>query len=200
MAIETNSEASNPPVGDPCVMVIFGATGDLTKRKLIPALYNLRVNGLLPEQFAIIGFSSDQMSAEDFRKRQAEEIREFATAKVDDAAWKWLEERLDYMVGDFHDSAAYQRLGQEIRKIESKRATKGNVLFYLATAPRFFAAAIAQLGNAGLVNEEHGRWRRVIIEKPFGHDLESAKALNTEIKKTLQERQIYRIDHYLGKE
>ena len=201
MAIESNNgEVSNPIVGDPCVMVIFGAAGDLTKRKLIPSLYNLKANGLLPDQFAVVGFSSGEMSSEEFRKRQSKDIREFATTKVDDATWKWFEERIEYVSGDFEDAAAYKRLGQVLDKLAQQRATKGNVLFYLATAPRFFSRAIKELGKAGLVNEEGGRWRRVIIEKPFGRDLESAKALNVDIKKTLEETQIYRIDHYLGKE
>jgi glucose-6-phosphate 1-dehydrogenase len=200
MVTETNLEASNAIAGDPCVMVIFGAAGDLTKRKLVPALYNLRANGFLPAHFAMVGFSFDEMSTEDFRAKLGKELREFSATAIDDAGWQWFDERIEYLRGDFQDAAAYQRLAQTLGKLEQQRGTKGNVLFYLATAPRFFSAVIAQLGKAGLVSEDNGRWRRVIIEKPFGRDLESARALNTDIKKTLDESQIYRIDHYLGKE
>ena len=191
---------TNARIGDPCTMVIFGAGGDLTKRKLFPALYNLKANGLLPNDFAIIGFSGNKFTSQEFRDAQSKDIREFATAKVDDATWAWFAERLEYVAGDFSDPAAYKRLAETIEKVGQRYSTKGNCLFYLAVAPRFFSVAVKQLGDAGLTSEEKGSWRRVIIEKPFGRDLESAHALNSEIKKTLDEKQIYRIDHYLGKE
>ncbi len=140
------------------------------------------------------------MSSEEFRQAQAKDIREFATTKVDDATWKWFDERIEYVCGDFQDSAAYQHLADAIAKLALRRAAKGNVLFYLATAPRFFSVVVNELGKAGLTREDKGGWRRVIIEKPFGRDLESARALNADIKRVLDERQIYRIDHYLGKE
>jgi glucose-6-phosphate 1-dehydrogenase len=200
MANELNSDAGEARIGDPCTMVIFGAGGDLTKRKLLPALYNLKVNNLLPNEFAIIGFSNNQFNSEQFRESQSKDIHEFATTKVDDETWNWFNERIEYVQCDFADPAAYKRLAEMIDKVDKQHSTKGNCLFYLAIAPRFFAVAVKQLGDAGLTTEENGRWRRVIIEKPFGRDLESAHALNADIKKTLEENQIYRIDHYLGKE
>src|SRR5579872_3541648 len=200
MANEGNGDGADPRIGDPCTMVIFGAGGDLTKRLLVPALYNLKSTNLLPNEFALIGFSGNKYTSQEFRETQSKDIREFATTKVDDATWDWFNERIEYVQGDFNDPAAYKRLAETMAKVDQQHSTKGNCLFYLAVAPRFFDVVIKQLGAAGLVNEEAGRWRRVIIEKPFGHDLESAHALNTEIKKVLDEPQIYRIDHYLGKE
>ena len=200
MANEPNSDRLEARIGDPCTMVIFGAGGDLTKRLLIPALYNLKAGDLLPNEFSLIGFSGNKFSTEQFRETLSKEIREFATVKVDDKTWDWFSERIEYVQGDFGDPAAYKRLADTIAKADQKHSAKGNCLFYLAVAPRFFGIVIKQLGDAGLVNEEGGKWRRVIIEKPFGRDLESAHALNIDIKKVLEERQIYRIDHYLGKE
>ena len=200
MAYEEKETGAEARIGDPCTMVIFGAGGDLTKRLLVPALYNLKANNLLPNEFALIGFSDNQFNSQQFRESQSKDIREFATTKVDDATWNWFNERIEYVQGDFADPAAYKRLADMIDKVDKQHSTKGNCLFYLAVAPRFFAVVIKQLGDAGLISEENGRWRRVIIEKPFGRDLESAHALNTEIKKILEENQIYRIDHYLGKE
>jgi glucose-6-phosphate 1-dehydrogenase len=200
MANDANSESAEPQVADPCTMVIFGAGGDLTKRKLLPALYNLKANNLLPNEFAVIGFSNNKFTSQEFRESQSKDIHEFATSKVDDAMWDWFNERLEYVECDFADPAAYKRLAEMIDKVDKRHSTKGNCLFYLAIAPRFFSVAVKQLGDAGLVKEENGRWRRVIIEKPFGRDLESAHALNKEIKSILEEKQIYRIDHYLGKE
>jgi glucose-6-phosphate 1-dehydrogenase len=186
---------------DPGIIVIFGAAGDLTKRKLIPALYNLETTKLLPaDEFAVLGFASAEMSSDVFRENMSRDIRQFATHDVDDESWEWFSKRLYYLSGDFRDPNAYKKLAEQLGKIEKERGTKGNVLFYLATAPRFFGEIVKLLGSSGLTNEENGSWRRVIIEKPFGHDLESARALNAEIKSVLHEDQIYRIDHYMGKE
>jgi glucose-6-phosphate 1-dehydrogenase len=186
------------PAG-PCSIVIFGATGDLTKRKLIPALYNLAVSKLLPDAFNIVGFAFDQMNSEQFREYAAKEVRDFA-GSINEETWSRLEQHLDYLQGDFRDPAAYQKLRETLEALDPEHKTQGNVVYYLATAPSFFGPIVDQLGAAGLTDEEGGRWCRVVIEKPFGHDLESARALNSEIKKTLDEHQIYRIDHYLGKE
>jgi len=184
----------------PCAMVIFGAGGDLTKRKLIPALYNLARGKLLPEQFAIIGVSREQFSSEDFRKRTGQEIRQYATGELDQASWDQFEKRLYYTPGDFQDPELYKKLGDLLGQVEKEQNTAGNCLFYLATSPTFFPIVVKQLGAAKLTDEENGKWKRVVIEKPFGHDLESAVALNHEIGKVLREDQVYRIDHYLGKE
>jgi glucose-6-phosphate 1-dehydrogenase len=184
---------------DPCSIVIFGATGDLTKRKLIPALYNLAVSKLLPEAFNIIGFAFDQMNTDQFRDYAGKEMRGFAD-NINEEALSRIEQHLHYLQGDFRDPAACQRLRETLEALDPEHKTRGNVVYYLATAPGFFGGIVDQLGAAGLTGEEGGQWRRVVIEKPFGHDLESALALNAEIKKTLDEHQIYRIDHYLGKE
>jgi glucose-6-phosphate 1-dehydrogenase len=187
-------------LASPCVMVTFGATGDLTKRKLIPALCNLAGENLLSKQFAMIGFSADDYTTESFRKMLAEEIPKFTSQPLDLKLWDWFSERLYYVKGDFQDPDAYKRLQQQIAEAEKKHQTLGNKFFYFAVAPRFFSPIAKQLGGAGLVTEENGKWARVIIEKPFGHDLDSARQLNQDLKKVLTEKQIYRIDHYLGKE
>ncbi|MGO9606638.1 MAG: glucose-6-phosphate dehydrogenase [Candidatus Binataceae bacterium] len=192
--------AAKARAGDPCVMVIFGAAGDLTKRKLIPALYNLLAATLLPDKFAVVGVTSAEYSDDEFRHKLTSDIHEFATAKVDDKLWDPFDKRVYYVSGDFRDAKLYQKLKDSLAKIDKEQATPGNYLFYLATAPQFFGEIVRQLGASGLTTEENGKWRRVIIEKPFGRDLDSARALNKEIKKVLDEPQIYRIDHYLGKE
>ena len=186
--------------GSPCAMVIFGASGDLTKRKLIPALYNLAKDNLLSREFALIGFARPEMTNEQFRDKCSEEIQQFATGQLDGDTWHWFARRLYYVCGDFTDAAAFQRLKETLAAADQEHGTRGNYFYYLATAPAFFATCIHQLGDAGLTEESGGKWRRVIIEKPFGRDFDSACALNGEITKVLQERQIYRIDHYLGKE
>src|SRR6202171_2033799 len=194
-----NSKPTNP-VGSPCVMVIFGATGDLTKRKLIPALCNLAQDNLLSKQFAVIGFAVNDFTPDSFRKMLAEEIPKYSQARIDPTIWAWLAERIYYVKGDFQDPEAYKRLEQQIEEAGKQHGTQGNKFFYLAVAPRFFSAIVKQLGQAGLTKEDDGHWARVIIEKPFGHDLQSARQLNEELKQVLDEHQIYRIDHYLGKE
>jgi glucose-6-phosphate 1-dehydrogenase len=184
----------------PCVMVIFGASGDLTKRKLIPALCNLLQDDLLSKQFAIVGFAGNDSTTEAFRKTLAEEIPRYASSKVDLKVWDWLAERIYYVQGDFQDPEAYKRLQKQIAEAEKIHNTQGNKFFYLAVAPRFFSPIVKQLGQIGLTKEENSHWTRVIVEKPFGHDLESAVQLNKDLKQVLTEKQIYRIDHYLGKE
>jgi glucose-6-phosphate 1-dehydrogenase len=184
----------------PCTMVIFGASGDLTKRKLIPALCNLAKDRLLSPQFAVIGFSYDSLTTEAFREQLSRDIREFAPEALDDKLWDWFLERIYYVQGDFQDSAAYEKLRAQIVAAEKAHSTQGNRFFYLAVSPKFFAPVAKQLGQAGLTQETDAKWSRVIVEKPFGRDLDSAKELNRELKHILNEQQIYRIDHYLGKE
>src|SRR6202171_1704897 len=188
------------PVAAPCVMVIFGATGDLTKRKLIPALCNLAADNLLSKQFAIIGFATNDYTTETFRKTLAEEIPKYSSTKIDSAIWAWFAERIYYVKGDFQDPEAYKRLEQQIEEAGKQHGTQGNKFFYLAVAPRFFSAIVKQLGQAGLTKEQHGKGPRLILKSAFGHDLQSARQLNEELKQVLNENQIYRIDHYLGKE
>lgn len=192
-------EAQDRPA-DACVMVIFGATGDLTRRKLIPALYNLAAGKLLSSQFAIVGCASNELTTDQFREQLNAEIRKFATCEINDELWNWFLQRIYFISGDFQDEKTYQRLRELIIQTDQTHGCSGNYFYYLATAPSFFGEIIRQLGGAGLTSEQDGHWRRVIIEKPFGHDLDSARALNAQIKETLTEAQIYRIDHYLGKE
>jgi len=194
-----NSATNAGRPGDPCVMVIFGASGDLTKRKLIPALYNLAKDNLLSKDFALVGVARNEMNTDEFRDMINKEIGDFATTKLDPQQWEWLSKRIYYISGDFADPVVYQNLSNLLSTLDKEHNTRGNYFFYLATSPSFFAPVINQLGAAGLVSEEHG-WRRVIIEKPFGRDYDSARKLNKDIRKVLDEKQIYRIDHYLGKE
>ena len=192
-AVEIGGET--PP---PCVMVIFGASGDLTKRKLIPALYNLARCGVLPEQFAIIGLARRETSSEGFRHQLMEDLCH-SDCDFDSEAWAKFSQHLYYLPGDVGDPQTYQRLKAFLAEAGTADGAPRNTLFYLSVAPTFFAEIVRQLETAGLVREEQGQWRRVIFEKPFGRDLDSALKLNAEISRVLGEHQIYRIDHYLGK-
>ncbi len=194
------ADGGNGKPGEPGVMVIFGASGDLTKRKLVPALYNLAKNNLLSSNFAVVGISRSKKRNEDFRNEMNKNIKEFATGEVDPNIWKSLMERFYYLSGDAKDAGTYEKLRGMLVRIDKDHGTRGNYFFYLATAPGFFSEIIRQIGASGLSREDNGHWRRVVIEKPFGHDLDSARTLNREIGKILEEKQIYRIDHYLGKE
>jgi glucose-6-phosphate 1-dehydrogenase len=191
---------------DPCTVVIFGAAGDLTSRLVVPALYNMRRTGLLSDNFSVIGFNHGKMADNAWKKSLHTALERYvsnAGAKLDEDAWGWLSSQMSYHAGDFDDLSAFQSLATKLKDAERRRGTKGNVLFYLATPERFFGDVIEQLKNAGLVDDggaDGQFWRRVIIEKPFGHDLASAHALNERILKVLREDQIYRIDHFLGKE
>src|ERR1700736_3655840 len=180
-----------------CAMVLFGAAGDLTKRKLIPALFNLVKANLLPKDFAVLGVSVDDLTLEQFRTQ----VTGFLPAgDRGTEALEWFTQRLYYQRGEFGDPNTYSTVVARLSALDRELQTEGNYLFYLATAPKFFGQIVQQLGQSQLSNQENGRWRRVVIEKPFGHDLESARSLNRQIKTVLQENQIYRIDHYLGKE
>jgi glucose-6-phosphate 1-dehydrogenase len=196
----------------PCTMVIFGAAGDLTRRLLVPALYNLATTGLLPEHFELIGIDLADLDADQWRDSLHKMMESFVGKaasesridKVDEDTWNRLTGHIAYIKGDLNDDGLYQKLQQHL---EEKSDTGGNCLFYLAIADRFFGPVVTHLGKAGLLEEhwdqdgkqpEH--WRRLVIEKPFGHDLASAKALNATILRCAEEHQIYRIDHFLGKE
>ena len=184
----------------PCAVVIFGAAGDLTKRKLVPALYNLKALGLLPREFAIVGVARREKTHEQFREEQTRDIGEFATTRVDGALWVELREAMYYQAGELSDPAVYTQLADLLAQVAKRHGTGGNTLFYLAIPPSLFGEVVRRLGEAGLVREEGDSWRRVIVEKPFGHDLDSARTLSAELAGVLREEQIYRIDHYLGKE
>jgi glucose-6-phosphate 1-dehydrogenase len=185
---------------EPCVVVIFGATGDLTKRKLIPALYRLVQERLVPAEFAVVGASRTEMSHEEFRARMRDAVTQFAEGGLgDEQVWDSFAQKLYYAPLDIGTADHYVNLAALLSQIDAERGTQGNRLFYLSTSPTLYSEAVAQLGRAGLAKSEKG-WVRVIIEKPFGTDLASAQQLNREIHQHLDERQIYRIDHYLGKE
>jgi glucose-6-phosphate 1-dehydrogenase len=185
-------------VADPCTMVIFGAAGDLTKRKLLPALLNLRRSGLLSDRFAIVAVARTEVDEEGFRERLLTDLASFAAPELEPAEREWFAERIRYVRGDFHDAALYVQLSATLAEVAS--TISRNVLFYMAVPPSLFDDLVTGIGNTGLAREEPGCWRRVIIEKPFGHDLESARMLNRLISSVFEERQIFRIDHYLGKE
>ncbi len=194
-------------------MVIFGAGGDLTKRLLIPALYNLCHTGLIPEKFAIVGVDMADTDAARWADSLHQMLQSFVgnaasesrIDAIDPVAWKRLTDAMSYLRGDLNDPGLYQKLKSHLDDIAQQKGTEGNCLFYLAVADQFFGPIVQQLGRAGLAHDEaHAgdaqHWRRVVIEKPFGHDLQSAKDLNGQIRRVLQEEQIYRIDHFLGKE
>jgi len=204
-AMNVSQEMLGEPAG-PCAMVIFGAGGDLTKRKLLPAIYNLAKGKLLPEEFAILGVSLEPYSTEEFRRQMTEDMQKYAAFPVDKQSWDWFVGRLYYLTGDFNDPEVYKKLAELLGQVEKEQGTKGNCLFYLATVPQMFPVVVQHLGEAGLTKTAegpagaNGPWKRVVIEKPFGHDLPSAVALNRSLREVLDEKQIYRIDHYLGKE
>ncbi|HLJ85243.1 MAG TPA: glucose-6-phosphate dehydrogenase [Candidatus Angelobacter sp.] len=181
-------------------MVIFGATGDLTARKLFPALYNLAKSNMLSEEFAIVGVGRNELSTEQFRQSMDQQLQTFATDKIVPELKDRLLSCMYYASGDFRDPQLYPRVAQILAEADKAHGTKGNYFFYLATSPSFFNDIVQQLGAAGLATEKDGHWRRVVFEKPFGNDLQSAKDLNLQVKKVLEESQIFRIDHYLGKE
>jgi glucose-6-phosphate 1-dehydrogenase len=202
----------HPP--EPCAMVLFGAGGDLTHRLVFPALYNLSRTGLLPANFALIGVDLADHTTDDWVKTTTDGLRklahtpggEFQADVIDEAALGWLADRMSYLRGDLNNAETYKQIDAALKDSDSKHKTGQSALFYLAVADRFFGPVVDHLGAAGLVTqpEEHeGKrafWRRVVIEKPFGHDLPSARALNTRVLKVLDEDQVFRIDHFLGKE
>ncbi|NJM53995.1 MAG: hypothetical protein HC846_11770 [Blastocatellia bacterium] len=196
------SETDKPlKKSEPCVMVIFGATGDLTKRKLFPALYNLAKEGFLPEKFAIVGVGRQEMLSEDFRAQTVANLKEFVGEGIDAKLLKYFEERTYYTGGDFDDDKKlFKDIKDMLRDVCSKHEIPENYFYYMAIPPSLFANVSHKIVKNGLGKEEDGKWRRFIFEKPFGTSLDSAKSLNAELLKILSERQIYRIDHYLGKE
>ena len=171
---EENPPGSQAPQAPPCVLVIFGGAGDLTRRKLAPALYYLSRTALLPERFAVIGVGVDEHTDESYREYLDAEIREMVRGDFSEEIWSGIRRRIHYHRADFRDQQAYEALGELLREIDGREKTGGNILFYLATPPAFFAEIPARLAGAGLVGTDAGGWRRVIVEKPFGRDLTSA--------------------------
>jgi glucose-6-phosphate 1-dehydrogenase len=192
--------ASKQKKPDSCSFVIFGVTGDLAHRLVLPALYNLAAADLLPDKFCIVGIARKAMPNEALRDSLMKGLREFATRRVDDAIATRLLECVTCIAADPKDPASFDRMREQLERLEANSATGGHRLFYLATPPDAFAPIARELGRTGMLKEDGGAWRRLIVEKPFGTDLESAKALNSELLKIADEHQIYRIDHYLGKE
>ncbi len=194
-------------VAPPCVFVVFGASGDLTKRLLMPAIYNLVNEGLLNQDFAIVGINRGDPDEEKFRVELIQSVREIVEGgsgeagqvKMDAQATAWLQERVYHFSGDITDGGMYDGLKGKVDELLEGKSHR-NVVFYLATAPQFFGPVVEGLGNAGLLKKEENGFRRVIIEKPFGTDLESARALDKKILNIVDEDQIFRIDHFLGKE
>ncbi|MEY2526102.1 MAG: glucose-6-phosphate 1-dehydrogenase [Verrucomicrobiota bacterium] len=191
---------STRAVPQPCSVAIFGATGDLTHRKLIPALYNLAADGELPPAVAVIGFARREKTDDEFRKELEEATRKFSRQPVRDEIWKTFAQATYYHQSDFGDEAGYKRLAERLDKIDIERGTRGNRLFYLAVAPDQFEPILKHLKAVGLNKTREGSWARVIVEKPFGTDLESARELNRVVSNSFSEEQTYRIDHFLGKE
>jgi len=199
---------------DPCAMVIFGAGGDLTKRLVVPALYNLSRTKVLPEKFVLIGVDLAEGTAESWRDHLYDMLKsfvgnaaaEFDVDRIDEAAWKRLTEKMSYVQGDLTKPELYEKIRGRLGEAEKAHGTRSNAIFYLAVADRFFGTVVEQLGKAKLSDQDedkngkHRFWRRVVIEKPFGHSLDSARELNARILRTLHENQIFRIDHFLGKD
>jgi len=189
-------------VPDPSVVVLFGSTGDLAHRKVLPALYQLWRTNLLPLEFVVVCLGRRPYTSETFRTEMRESLEKYSRVlPLDETAWRTFSERIEYEKLDFDKPEGFDRLSTHLDDLDGERGTRGNRLFYLATQPSQFSEIVAQLGRVGLDHEKHdGGWRRVVIEKPFGHDLASAQKLNREVAKVFRESQVYRIDHYLGKE
>ncbi len=183
----------------PCAVVIFGATGDLTKRKLVPSLMGLAKDGLLPNGFAVLGFARREWTDEHFRAELRDGVHQFGRSDTT-AAFDRLAERFAYHCASFEDPAGYHALKARLDQLDARFGTRGNRIFYLATPPSSYSSILANLAAAGLSQEQDGRTARVIVEKPFGRDLQSAVALNDQVRAAFAERQVFRIDHYLGKE
>jgi glucose-6-phosphate 1-dehydrogenase len=199
-ASPSQHQFTNQKKPDPCSFVIFGVTGDLAHRLVIPALYNLAATDLLPDKFCVVGIARNGMSNDELRDGLMKGLCQFATRPVDDAIARRLLECVTCIEADPKDPASFDAMRAQLDELECARNTGGNRLFYLATPPGAFAPISRELGRTGLLQEKNGAWRRLVVEKPFGTDLASAKALNSELLKIVEEHQLYRIDHYLGKE
>jgi glucose-6-phosphate 1-dehydrogenase len=181
---------------EPCVLTIFGASGDLTQRKLFPALYALAVRHLLPEHFAVLGVARSEMTTDEFRERMREATQENCRDTFNEEIWDGLAEGVRYLAMDFSDEAGWEDLARSLSELDEERKTEGNRVFYLAVPPDAFEGIVTHLG----ARRSTEGWTRLICEKPFGHDLESAKQLNAAIREYFAEEEVFRIDHYLGKE
>src|SRR5690349_22071865 len=194
-----------PRVAGPCVLVLFGVTGDLSRKKLMPAVYDLANRGLLPPGFSLVGFARRDWEHEDFAQVTHDAVKEHARTPFNDTVWQQLAEGIRFVPGEFADDAAFDRLAQTVAQLDAERGTGGNYAFYLSVPPKFFTDVVEQLKRSGLSSpsedaQGHRPWRRVVIEKPFGHDLASARELNEIVNSVFGPDSVFRIDHYLGKE
>ena len=189
-----------PRIAGPCGLVIFGVTGDLSRKKLMPAVYDLANRGLLPPGFALVGFARRDWADQDFAQVVHESVKEHARTPFREETWKQLAEGFRFVQGDFDDDVAFDRLRETILELDAARGTGGNHAFYLSVPPKFFPNVVQQLKEHGLADGPTGAWRRVVVEKPFGHDLHSARELNQIVNDVFPAESVFRIDHYLGKE
>jgi len=189
-----------PRIAGPCGMVLFGVTGDLSRKKVMPAIYDLANRGLLPPGFSLVGFARRDWADQDFAQIVHDSVKAHARTEFREEVWQQLAEGFRFVPGDFDDDAAFERLRRTIDELDQERGTGGNHAFYLAIPPGFFGNVVGQLQEHGLTEQKDGSWRRVVVEKPFGHDLESARELNNILAGVFPSGSIFRIDHYLGKE
>ena len=196
-----NGSPEKKKIPDPCTMIIFGASGDLTARMLIPSLFKLYSDKLLPENFSVTGFSRKEMDSGTFRELMKKSVKEHSEEEFDETTWNKFEKNLHYFIADYKNPELYKKLLTEIELIESSNNTGGNRILYMAVPPDSIFEIVTNIGKSGLNKQVSDRsWTRIILEKPFGHDLESALKLNKNVSRCFSEKQIYRIDHYLGKE
>jgi glucose-6-phosphate 1-dehydrogenase len=183
---------------EPAIVVIFGASGDLTQRKLIPAIYQIRRERRLPPEMTIVGVARRDWSDDYFREHLRQGVEEFGNGVGNEELWKDFAKGIFYCSGNMDDAASYEKLNSLLTELDGKRGTRGNRIFYLAVSPNFFKPALKQLGQAGMLSDPMKQ--RIVIEKPFGKDMSSAQSLNRAVQRVCKEEQVYRIDHYLGKE
>ncbi|GAA2737085.1 glucose-6-phosphate dehydrogenase [Actinocorallia aurantiaca] len=189
-----------PRVAGPSVLVLFGVTGDLSRKKLLPAIYDLANRGLLPPGFSLVGFARRDWENQDFRQLAYEAVKQNARTPFREEVWNHLSEGMHFVPGEFSDPGAFDALAMAVKELDETRGTGGNYAFYLSIPPKFFDVVVEQLQRSGLAERSESSWRRVVIEKPFGHDLTSARELNNIVHRVFPEESIFRIDHYLGKE
>jgi len=189
-----------PRIAGPCSLTIFGVTGDLSRKKLMPAIYDLANRGLLPPGFSLTGFARRDWEDQDFGQVVYEAVKENARTPFKQSVWDRLAEGFRFVSGSFDDDDAFDRLAETVKQLDAERGTGGNHAFYLSVPPSAFETVLKQLARSGLTDQPNGSWRRVVVEKPFGHDLESAKELNRIVNNVFPEESVFRIDHYLGKE
>lgn len=198
--LRSSADKRLPRIAGPCSVVIFGVTGDLSKRKLMPAIYDLANRGLLPPSFALVGFARRDWADQDFAREVHDAVREHARTTFDEDVWAQLSKGIRFVAGEFTDDAAFADLAATLHALDEARGTGGNHAFYLSIPPKFFATVTEQLKRSGLSQSAEGAWRRVVVEKPFGRDLATARELNDILGEVFPSGSIFRIDHYLGKE